>query len=94
MIDDEETTWNWRAIALVLGTIVVVMPLVWFVLYSGAVWPFAGDHDGVVTEQWCEDNGGDLMNHNVIGHHGGPHCHLDNGSTYHVRANDGGGVAL
>jgi len=37
------------------------------------------------ASEWCEQRDGDLVLSNVIGTHGGLHCHLPNGTAVHVR---------
>lgn len=36
------------------------------------------------SEEWCDAQGGDLVNSQVIGPHGGLHCELPNGTSVHM----------
>lgn len=36
------------------------------------------------SQDWCEAEGGELVNAQVMGEHGGLHCHLPNGTSVHM----------
>lgn len=65
---------NWP-LTLVLASLAMAVLLLGFPMAD-----VQRDH----SVEWCENHDGEVSYSNVIGSHGGFHCHLPNGSVEHV----------
>lgn len=72
------------SVAIVMSVVVVVLfAVVGFQLFQVAASEDVKEFAERSTE-WCEERNGSLANENVIGEHGGLHCHLPNGTSVHM----------